>query len=65
MTDTNESLGKITAIDDFGSADVITIKNEKGELRFPHLEKVIKKIDLNKRQLIVIKEEFEKVVVSN
>ena len=58
-----EILGTIIRIDDFGTADVITAKKENGELRFPHLERVVKEINIKTKKCIVIKEEFEKVVV--
>ncbi|MCL2234255.1 MAG: ribosome maturation factor RimM [Firmicutes bacterium] len=61
--DGGEKIGIISSIDDFGSADVITVKNENKELRFPHLEKIVKEINIDKKQFIVIKEEFNQVVV--
>lgn len=54
MYESGELIGKITAVDCFGSADVITVKCKSGKvLRFPFLNKVVSRVDIENLQFVV------------
>jgi len=57
-------LGTITDIDAFGAADVIACKATNGkEFRFPHLEHVVKEVDISAKTFCVYKNLWQEVVV--
>ena len=49
----NMPLGKLTAIDKYGAADVYTVKSENSEFMFPFARDVITKIDLENKVIYV------------
>jgi len=59
LDEKNNTLGTIYDINSFGSADVIECKN----FRFPFLDHVVKTVDVEKKEFVVIKKYFDEVVV--
>ena len=49
----NMELGKLTAIDKYGAADVYTVKDESGEFMFPFARDVITRVDLANKVIYV------------
>lgn len=58
-----ETIGVLDDIYQFGSADVYVVKNGEKTVMFPYLESVIEKIDVENKQIFVVKSEFMKVAV--
>lgn len=58
-----EDLGIITSIDNYGSADVITVKGKKNEIRFPFLKKIVINIDIEQKVFEVDQKKFLEVAV--
>ena len=55
-------VGKITDVQDYGAAEVITIITEKGnELMFPNANNVIVSFDYKQKKLVLNKEKFKEV----
>jgi len=59
LDDSGNNLGAIHDINGFGTADVI----ECGKFRFPHLQHIVKSIDIEKKEFIVYRKFFDEVVV--
>jgi len=55
-------VGKVVKIDNFGAADVYTVKGDK-TVRFPFLKKLVKKIDIKNKKIILNKDVFGEVSV--
>jgi len=55
--------GKITDIEQYGSADVYTVAGAKGQFEFPFIKDLIVKVDLENKILVVNKKVFEEVSV--
>lgn len=51
-TKSGEELGKISAVDKFGAADVVTVKGDKN-FSFPFLKRVIANFDAEEKVLVV------------
>lgn len=55
-------LGKITAVEDYGAAEVFFVKGEnKKEIMFPNVKGVIEKFDRQNKKLYVIKTKLKEV----
>jgi len=62
--DNEESyLGRVTAIDNFSSADIVTIEKDGKEILFPFLASVVKNVDVENRKMFVDPQKFEEVRV--
>jgi 16S rRNA processing protein RimM len=57
-----KSIGKLSDILQYGSADIYCIKGEKN-IMFPYVGDVIEKIDIEKKEIVLNSEEFKKVAV--
>lgn len=51
--DTGEVYGKISEVYQNGAADVYSIKREDGELMFPCIDEVVKKIDIEGGEMLI------------
>ena len=58
-----EDYGKILSIDQFGSADVITIQGRFGTWQFPYLEDVVLSVDIENKTMVLDPERFDEVRV--
>ncbi len=56
-------LGQITAIDNFSSADVVTIVRDEREFLFPFLAEVVIDVDIDDKKMFVDMQKFEEVCV--
>lgn len=55
-------LGKITDVQDYGAAEVISVLTAKGSnLMFPNVKGVIESFDYKNKQLVIVKEKFKEV----
>jgi len=55
-------IGKITDVEDYGTAEVFFVKTEKNkEIMFPNVKGLIKEFDHNNKKLIVIKSKLDEV----
>ena len=61
--DKNKTLGTLTAVMQNGANDVYIIKNENGEILVPVLKSVIKKIDISKKEIILIRDRLSEVAL--
>lgn len=61
--DSGEELGELVNILQNGANDVYVIKGAKGEILIPALKSVIKKIDIRKGEITLIKERLKEVAV--
>ena len=62
--ETNEEVGVLTEIDNFGSADVFYIKSSKYKnLTLPHIEGLIVVFNMKEKKLIISKKKFEEIAV--
>jgi len=59
----NVYLGTVSAVGAYGAADVITIKGAKGEVRVPHLKKLVLSFDASSKILTLSEEVFHEVAV--
>ena len=59
----DENYGKVIAIDQFGSADVITIQGSFGKWQFPYLTDVVVELDVANKKMVLDKKRFEEVRV--
>ena len=59
----DENYGKIIAIDQFGSADVITIQGSFGKWQFPYLNDVVLSVDVANNTMTLDKVRFDEVRV--
>ncbi len=60
--DNNITLGKITAVEDYGTAEVFFVKTEKNkEIMFPNVSGLIQEFDYKNKKLIVIKSKLDEV----
>lgn len=53
VTEKNENIGKVTDIFDTAAHDIIVIEDEKSETMIPYLDNFVKKIDFEKKEIIV------------
>ncbi len=58
-----ETLGKVTDIYQYGSADVYVIDSSSGQIMFPFVDGVIENIDINNKVILVNKTKFAEVAV--
>ncbi len=63
IDDNGVELGKVTEINQYGSADVYTVINGKSVVRFPFLKKMIVKIDVDTGIIILKRSVFDEVSV--
>ena len=62
--DTGAQLGVVTEVNDYGMADIITLKQgTKKEISFPFLERVISSVDVVNKKIVVKSQEFSEVSV--
>lgn len=61
----SDLIGRLSDIQQYGSADVYTVKNENGSLSFPALKQLIKRVDLQNGRMILDEITFQRVVVYN
>ncbi|MCK9575547.1 MAG: ribosome maturation factor RimM [Clostridia bacterium] len=61
ITENGDVLGRVTDLDQFGSADIITIDTGKGENLFPFIDTVVLKVDIVNKQITVNKYRFKEV----
>ena len=62
LDDEKTILGKITAVEDYGAAEVFFVKNENNkEIMFPNVKDLIKEFDYNNKKLFVIKTKLKEV----
>lgn len=55
-------LGKITDVQDYGAAEVISVLTGNGSnLMFPNVKGVIESFDYKNKQLVIVKEKFKEV----
>ncbi|MBQ8425539.1 MAG: 16S rRNA processing protein RimM [Clostridia bacterium] len=59
-------IGKILDVNDYGAAEVFSVKNEKGkEIMFPNVKGLIVKFDLAEKKLILNEQRFKEVSDEN
>lgn len=64
IDETDEELGVVCDVSNYGSADVITAKDGKGRVfRFPFLKRIYVGIDVNRKVIDVKRQELEAVSV--
>jgi len=63
ITNTNKELGIVTEIENFGSADIYTVKNKQQEILFALVEGLFLSVDLQKKQIIVDENKLNEVIV--
>lgn len=64
VLDTNGmEYGIVTAIDDFSSVNIVTVKQGGKELLFPFLERVILDVNVEEKTILVDKKSFMEVLV--
>lgn len=57
--------GEVVEINNFGTADVITLKFDKKEIMFPFLNKVINRVDVKNKKIVVNKATFDEISYEN
>lgn len=60
--DSGKSLGKVVDINNFGSADVYTVKGDR-VVRFPFLKNIIKDVDTATKIIVIYEDKFNEVCV--
>lgn len=60
--DSGKSVGKVVDINNFGSADVYTIKGDK-VVRFPYLTRLVKSVDVSAKMMVLYENIFQEVSV--
>lgn len=63
LDDSNEQLGSLVNVMQNGANDVYVIKNNKGEILVPVLNSVIKEINIEKKEIILIKQRLGEVAL--
>ena len=63
ITNTSKELGIITEIENFGSADIYTVKSKQQEVLFALVEGLFLSVDLQKKQIIVDENKLNEVIV--
>lgn len=62
LEDDKTTVGKITAVEDYGTAEVFFVRTDKNkEIMFPNVNGLIKEFDYKKKKLIVIKSKLDEV----
>ncbi|MEX1376564.1 MAG: ribosome maturation factor RimM [Eubacteriales bacterium] len=61
--DENEELGSLINVMQNGANDVYVIKNKNGEILVPVLNSVIKEIDIEKKEIVLIKHRLAEVAL--
>lgn len=56
-------LGQVTAIDNFSSADIVTIEKDGKEVLFPFLASVVNNVDVENKKMFVDAQKFKEVCV--
>lgn len=56
-------MGVITDILKYGAADVICCKGERGEFRFPFLNRVVQRVDVDGKKFFVVRKLLDEVCV--
>lgn len=60
--DDETKIGKITAVEDYGTAEVFFVKTEKNkEIMFPNVKGLIQEFDYKNKKLVVIKSKLNEV----
>lgn len=57
----NENIGKLVDVQNFGSADVYFVKNDKNSILFSNIPGVIAEIDVDEKKIVLNKEKFDEV----
>jgi len=59
----DKAIGRVTAVDSFGAADVMTIEGDGITVRIPHLKKLIISFDIESKTLTLDQKTFEETAV--
>lgn len=55
--------GKVTEIEEYGAAPIITIVGRKGQFSFPYIEDLIVDVDIDNKKIVVDSKRYKDIVI--